>query len=135
MKKDETPQDNSALDKFTREVVYAVDTEGNYTTVLSTGWDVKSAALGAAWDDIAGRIQNAKEKVLAGEVSPLLFFMEYRLMDLSMLSAYTGFWKWQIKRHLRANIFSHLSEAKLLKYATAFNVTLEDLASMTIHED
>ena len=31
----------------------------------------------------------------------MLFFMEYRLMDLSILSDYTGFWKWQIRRHLK----------------------------------
>jgi hypothetical protein len=60
--------------------------------------------------------------------------MEYRLMDLNLLAEYTGYWKWQIKRHLKANVFKTLSEKKKKKYAEAFNVTVEDLKSMTVHD-
>ena len=41
MKKEDIPQDDGALNKLTREVVYATDSAGNYTTELSTGWEVK----------------------------------------------------------------------------------------------
>jgi hypothetical protein len=37
MKKEDIPQDDGALNKLTKEVVYAVDSSGNYTTELSTG--------------------------------------------------------------------------------------------------
>jgi hypothetical protein len=60
--------------------------------------------------------------------------MEYRLMDIGILSDYTGFWKWQIKRHLKPEVFKRLSEKKLQKYAEAFNVSAEDLKTMTVHE-
>ncbi|HMJ46491.1 MAG TPA: hypothetical protein VK498_04135, partial [Ferruginibacter sp.] len=63
MKKEDIPQDKSALNKLTKEVVYAVDNAGNYTTELSTGWEVKANALDVAWKDIEQRIQNAKQKV------------------------------------------------------------------------
>src|ERR1700750_974752 len=117
MKKDEVPQDLSSLGKITKEVCYATDSEGKYTTELSSGWDVKITALDAAWGDIAKRIAAAKQLVLDGKASPLLFFMEYRLMDAAIVAGYTGFWQWQVKRHLKPDVFNTLSENKLQKYA------------------
>jgi hypothetical protein len=134
MKKENVPQDMSSLGKITKEVCYATDSSGKYVTELSTGWDVKINALDVAWKDVEERIAKAKQQVLKGEASPLLFFMEYRLMDISILSDYTGFWKWQIKRHLKPEVFKKLSDKKLQKYAEAFNVKAEDLKTMTVHE-
>lgn len=134
MKQEDIPQDKGALSKLTREVVYAVDQTGSYTTSLSKGWEVKANALDVAWQDIEQRISSAKQKVLAGEASPLLFFMELRLMDIGIVSAYTGFWKWQVKRHLKPAVFGKLSEKKLQQYATAFNVNVTELKTMEVHE-
>jgi hypothetical protein len=134
MKKEEIPQDASALNKLTKEVCYAVDDAGNYTTELSTGWEVKANALDVAWDDIAERIAGAKKKVMNNEASPLLFFMEYRLMDVPIVAAYSGFWKWQVKKHLKPASFKKLSDNKLKKYAEAFNVSVDELKTMNVHE-
>lgn len=133
MKKEDIPQDDGALNKITKEVVYAVDSSGNYTTELSTGWEIKTVALDITWKDIDERIENARQKVLNNEASPLLYFMELRLMDMTTLSAYTGFWKWTIKQHLKPAPFKKLSEQKLKKYADAFNITVEELKSMRLN--
>jgi hypothetical protein len=135
MKKDEVPQDLSSLGRITREVCYATDNSGKYVTELSSGWDVKIKALDAAWGEIAIRIASAKQKVLNNNASPILFFMEDRIMDTSILADYTGFWRWQIKRHLKPAVYNKLSEKDLQKYAEAFNITVEDLKTMTVHED
>lgn len=135
MKKEEIPQDDGALNKLTKEVVYAVDSSGNYSTELSTGWEVKTKALDAAWQDIEQRIENAKQKVLNNEASPILYFIELRLMDIGILAAYTGFWKWTIKQHLKPSVFKKLSEKKLQQYADAFNVSVAELKTMNVHED
>jgi hypothetical protein len=135
MKKDDVPQDLSSLGKITKEVCYATDSNGKYLTELSSGWDVKIKALDIAWGDIEKRIAAAKQQVLDGKASQLLFFIEYRLMDIGILAGYTGFWKWQIKRHLKPEVFNNLSEKKLQKYAEAFNIKVEDLKTMTVHED
>jgi hypothetical protein len=134
MKKEDIPQDDGALNKFTKEVVYAVDNLGNYTTELSSGWDIKSTALNLAWEDIERRIESAKIKVINNEASPLLYFIELRLMDISILSAYTGFWKFSIKKHLKPMNFNKLSEKKLMKYARAFNISIDELKTMNVHE-
>jgi hypothetical protein len=135
MKKEEIPQDDGALSKLTKEVVYAVDSSGNYSTELSTGWDVKTKALDAAWEDIEQRIENARQKVLNNEASPILYFIELRLMDIGIVAAYTGFWKWKVKQHLKPSVFKKLSEKKLRQYADAFNVSVAELKTMNVHED
>lgn len=135
MKKEEVPQDLSSLGKITKEVCYATDDKGKYVTELSKGWDIKTTALDVAWKDIDQRILAAKEKVLRNEASPILYFMEKKLMDIGILAGYTGFWKWQIKRHLKPGVFNKLSNKILNKYVEVFNVTVEELKSMKAHED
>jgi hypothetical protein len=135
MKKEDVPQDLSSLGRITKEVCYATDESGKYVKELSRGWDVKITALDAAWGDIEIRMNAAKEKVLNGEASPLLFFMERALMDIAILAGYTGFWKWQIKKHLRPGVFSTLPDKKLQRYADVFNVSIADLKSMKVNED
>jgi len=135
MKKENVPQDLSSLGKITKEICYATDSSGKYVKELSSGWDVKINALNVAWNDIEGRIAWAREQVQSNAASPLLFFMEYRLMDLRILADYTGFWQWQIKRHLKPGVFNKLSGKQLQKYAEAFNVKVDDIKTMNVHED
>jgi hypothetical protein len=134
MKKEELPQDLGALGKITGEVCYVVDEAGNYTTVLSNGWEVKSSALEVAWKDVEQRIQTALQKVENKEASPILFFMELRMMDISIISAYTGFWKWQVRRHMNYKVFEKLSASRLAKYAALFEVSVEELKTMKANE-
>jgi hypothetical protein len=134
MKKEEIPQDLGALGKITGEVVYAVDESGKYSTALSNGWEVKSSALEVAWKDVEQRIEAARQKVISKEASPILFFMELRVMDIGIVAAYTGFWKWQVKKHMRNTIFEKLSDSKLARYAALFEVSVEELKTMKVHE-
>ena len=134
MKKNEIPQDPSILDKFTKEVCYALDESGQYTTELSRGWEVKASALGITWEDIEKKVRAARQLVLQGKASPLLYFIELRIMDIGIVSAYTGFWKWTIKRHLNPFVFKKLSDKKLQKYADLFEVSVDELKNMSIHE-
>jgi hypothetical protein len=132
MEKKDIPQDPSILDKFTKEICYAVDDTGKYVTDLSRGWDVKAKALGVTWTDIESRIEQAKQKVLRGEASPILYYMELRLMDIAIVSAYTGFWKWRIKRHLKPDQFKRLSLKNMQKYASAFDISIEKFKSINL---
>ena len=135
MKKEDVPQDLSSLGKITKEVCYATDEAGKYTTELSQGWDVKISALDAAWQDIGERVEAAKAKVLRGEASPLLYFMELKLMDIKVLAGYTGFWQWQIKRHLQPTVFKKLSDRAHRRYAEVFEISVADFNSLIVHED
>lgn len=127
MKKSELPQDKSALENFTREVCYVKNDEGRYETDLSIGWEPKKIALDQAWQEVEERVKAARNKVLSGQSSPVLYFMELKLMDLSVLSGYSGFWQWQIKRHMNPKVFGKLSDKQLRRYAEAFDITVDDL--------
>lgn len=131
MKKDEIPQDPGALGRIAKEVSYAVDENGNYTTGLSSGWEVKMNALDVAWQDVEKRIAEAKQKVSNGEASPLLYYMELKLMDIEIVAGYTGFWKWQVKKHLNPVVFKKLPDRKLEKYAKVFEITKEQLLQIS----
>lgn len=134
MQKKDIPQDPSVLDKFTKDICYAIDENGHYVTTKSRGWEVKATALDITWEDIQTRIEQTKQKVLKGEASPLLFFMELKLIDIKILAAYTGFRKWKIKKHLKPEVFNTLPEKTLKKYAEVFDVPVEVLKNMEVHE-
>jgi len=128
MEKDKVPQDQSNLTKNNvKELLYATDENGNYTTTLSTGWEPKTIALSNSIDEINERIADARQQVLDGEVSPIVYFMEVNKMDLTILASYVGFWKWRVKRHFKPSIFAKLNDKILQKYADTFEVSIEEL--------
>lgn len=133
MKKDEVPQDKSSLSSINmKELCYAVDENGNYTTALSEGWEPKTIALGNSMQLINERIEDAKNQVLKGEASPILYFMELHRMDEGILASYVGKWVWQVKRHFKPNVFKSLNEKLLQKYADAFGISTADLKNFKI---
>ncbi|PBJ12638.1 hypothetical protein [Flavobacterium sp. ACN6] len=128
MEKDKVPQDKSNLTKNNvKELLYATDENGNYTTTLSTGWEPKTIALSNSIDEINERIADARQQVLNGEVSPIVYFMEVNKMDLTILASYVGLWKWRVKRHFKPEVFAKLNDKILKKYADTFEVSVEEL--------
>ena len=128
MKKEQVPQDSSGLAKKNiHELCYAVDENGNYTTVKSSGWDVKASALDESMQLIEERVAETKKEILAGNVSPLAYFMELHRMDLSILASYVGIHKWFVKRHFNPKRFQKLSDKTLEKYADIFEISVDEL--------
>lgn len=132
MKKDQVPQDNSGLAKKNiHELCYAVDENGNYTTVQSSGWDVKASALDESLELIEERINETKKEISEGKLSPLAYFMEVHRMDVSILASYAGIHKWFVKRHFHPKRFKKLSDKTLKKYADVFEISVEELKNYT----
>lgn len=131
MKKKDVPQDDDGLleGKF-REPCYAVDEDGNYVAVPSTGWAPKNAALLQAWEEINLKAEEAKKDVLEGKVSILAWHMEKKIMGIKLLSQYTGFSRRKIKKHLKPSVFSELDPVTLQTYAATFNISMEELTNI-----
>ena len=131
MEKENVPQHDGNLSKKNlKELVYATDEKGNYTTTLSTGWEPKTIALTNSIDEISERISIAKKQVVDNKVSPIVYFMEYSRMDVGILASYVGMWQWRVKRHFKPQVFAKLNDSVLQKYADAFNISINELKNL-----
>ncbi len=136
MKKTDVPQDDANMmqGKF-REPVYVLDDNGNYTTVRSVGWDPKNEVMQDAWDNINEKVKLAREKVLAGKVSPIAYYIEKNIMDVRLVASYMGIWRWKVKRHMKPSVFRKLDYDILEKYAEVFGVSIEQLMDIRLVEN
>lgn len=125
----EVPQDSLEYkdrDKL-KKLVYAVGKDGKYTGVGSVGWEAENAATKQAWDVIEEELAETERKVKAGELSPIPYFMQKKLMDLTLLASYVCKWQWQVKRHFKPEVFKKLNDNMLQKYADTFGITIQEL--------
>ncbi len=106
---------------------YKMDENGNYTHDLLANWGNKEIVNNSSWDIVKERIKDAKDKVLAGELSPIAYYMQKCLTDIKTLSQYVGIAKWRIKRHMKPATFNKLSEKVLQKYADFFAISVAEL--------
>lgn len=125
----EVPQDSLEYkdrDKL-KKLVYAVGKDGKYTGIGSVGWEAENVATKQAWDAIEEELAETEKKVKAGELSPIPYFMQKKIMDLPLLANYAGKWQWQVKRHFKPDVFNNLSDNMLRKYADIFGITVQEL--------
>lgn len=131
MKTKDVPQDDAnMLQGKLREPVYSLDKNGNYTTVLSVGWDPKNAVMQEAWDNINERIGQARQDVLASKLSPIAYYIKKNIMDTGLVAKYMGIRKWKVKRHLKPRNFAKLSDDMLRKYAEVFSISIGELVDI-----
>jgi hypothetical protein len=53
--------------------------------------------------------------------------MNKHMMDVRVLAQYVGFTRWRVKRHLKPREFNKLDDETLKRYASVFNITIEQL--------
>lgn len=130
MKKDDVPQDKSRTYGGESKLMYAVDDDGKYTGVSSSGWEVETYATVAAVEALEAQRDAALKRGLVGETSPLEFHMFDKRMDMATLTSSTGYGAWRVKRHLKPNIFNALPDKKLEPYCEAMGIDLQTLKSL-----
>jgi hypothetical protein len=129
MQLDEVPQDGLEYkdrDKL-RKLMYATDKDGHYTGIPSAGWEAENAATKAAWDEVEEQLRETEAAVRAGKLSPIAYYMQKSLMDVSILARYVGKWQWTVKRHLKPAVFNGLSDSVLQQYAAVFEIPVSAL--------
>jgi len=128
MKKHEVPQDDDGLMEGRQmDLSYALDENGNYVTVPSCGWAPKNAALLQAWDVIQEKVEETRQMILQGKLSPIAYYMEKNIMDDKLLATYMRLPKWKVRRHLKPAGFKKMDEGTLRRYADTFGIPLEAL--------
>lgn len=130
MKQQDVPQDNSETYQGQKKLLYAVNDEGHYLGVKSTGWDVESFATKMAVDDLRQQTAQALKKAHNDQVSPLAYHMARLRFDLNSLAQTSGFFQWQIRRHLKPQVFNRLSQRKLGVYADIMKLSISELKTL-----
>ncbi|GAB1263660.1 hypothetical protein NBRC116493_31860 [Aurantivibrio infirmus] len=129
MKEDEVPQDNISTYAGHQKLLYAVDKNGSYTGVQSTGWQVEGEATLDAIEQINKDRLDAWQRVQDGQSSCLEFHMYNCRMDVALLAQTSGFFQWRIRRHFKPKVFHALSDSILNRYCEALNLSRKQLLS------
>lgn len=128
MKKEEVPQDEDNINQgLMTKVYYATDEQGHYGTQNSIGWETETIVTRQAWEVVNEQVEDARQKVLSGEASPVLYFKEKNIMTYDIVAGYVGTFSWVVWLHTKPFFFKRLSRKTLEKYAYAFRITVEDL--------
>lgn len=123
------PQDKSTTYGGYSKVVYATK-DGVYTSAITNGWQDEEYATLQAVDALKLQTDEAYHLVKTAQKSPLYFYMLAYRHDIASLAQCSGFFRWQVKRHLVPKIFNKLSIAKLSCYARALNLSIEQLNTL-----
>jgi hypothetical protein len=126
MEKKDVPQDHGIFGQW-HGVCYVTDENGNYVSSTTSGWEPTNIANGIAWEFINEDLDQILKRVKNGELSPLAYYMNKYMLDPKVLGRYVGLTRWRVKRHLKPNVFNNLSDEILQRYASIFNMTVEEL--------
>ena len=110
-----------------REMLYSYDEGGNFEKDVTYHGEPDRVVLQQAWDMFNERKEQAKQRVLAGKASPIVYYMEKIYTDTLSLSMMAGIPIWKVKLHFRPWFFKRMSEKDRKKYAEAFNISVDQL--------
>ena len=103
-----------------RELLYNYNQDGKFDKQVGFHGEADRIILQQAWDLFNERIEEAKQKVLAGKVSPVVYYMEKILTDPMNLSMMAGIPIWKVKLHFKPWFFKRTC---LLKSLRQFNLS------------
>jgi len=123
---DDIPQDQSESYGGHKKIIYGTH-GGHYQAATSSGWADEAYATEMAVAELDEQTRAAREAVARGEYSPLYYHMFRFRHDETGLAMAAGVWKWQLRRHLRPEIFAKLPYKTLQKYADALQISIDEL--------
>jgi len=95
-------------------------------------WERKLDACTVVLTKHSQELETIRQQVLDGQLSPLAYHLQTNLFNLNLLSAYTGIPKRRIRKHLKPDHFNQLDEKTLNIYAAIFEITVEELKTISI---
>ncbi|MDR3088420.1 MAG: hypothetical protein LBU39_01205 [Desulfobulbaceae bacterium] len=127
MNQRDVPQDRISTFAGHKKAVYAIDEQGEYALVETSGWRVEELVTCQALAELAERRQEAYAAWRDGLASPLPWHMYNKKMDVEILARESGLWKWRVRRHFRLRTFLKLSPKILRIYAEVLGISPEEL--------
>lgn len=111
-------------------MLYAVDENGKYIGVQSSGWEAESFSTELAVAEMIRQRNAAWQRAREGRTSPLEYHMYQSRMDFDTLVMVTGLWRWRVRRHFKPQVFARLSDAVLIRYASAMGISVTSLKQL-----
>ena len=131
MNKEQVPQDEENLNEGKlAKLYYATDDKGHYVKVNSIGWEPETVAMQQAWDVVNNDVEDARERVIKGKASPLLYYLKKNIMTPGLVASYVGTLSLIVKLHCRPFFFKRLSKKTLEKYAYTFRISVAELTDI-----
>lgn len=110
-------------------VSYTRNDRGDFELVPQFADQPVTVANKQAWQEIGRQVERSREKVMAGRVSCLHYYMTVSLMDIGLLARYAGLPRWRVRLHMFPFFFARLPASTLQKYAEVFNIAPENLSA------
>jgi hypothetical protein len=129
MKINEVPQDITFYEGE-KKVCYALDDQGKYVIVTTSGWSAEDVVNGLAVADLAANLEKTRQEVLQGLKSSLCYHMERRQMTPEILAKTVGMLSFRVRRHFRPEVFIGLKPSILERYARALAINIGELKSV-----
>jgi hypothetical protein len=123
----DVPQENSVTYGGHLKVVYARTNDGRLGLVQSRGWEAEEIVTRQAVQAFEELAVAARERMRAGQSSPLEVHMYRARMDIALLAQASGLWRWQVRRHIRPAVFARLSNTLRARYAEALGIAPDQL--------
>ena len=131
MNKEQVPQDEENLNEGKlAKLYYATDDKGHYVKVNSIGWEPETVAMQQAWDVVNHEVEDAREKVIKGQASPVLYYLKKNIMTPALVASYVGTLSLVVRLHCRPFFFNRLSKKTLEKYAFTFRISVAELTDI-----
>ena len=130
MKNEEVPQQAAKAFLGHSKALYAQDASGHYGIVPSAGWEAEEIVLDQAIAEYDLAAAEALARAREGQGSALEVHMWRRRMDVLLLAQSSGFFQWQVRRHLRPGALEALPLSKQQRYAEALGLSLDALVRL-----
>lgn len=130
MDKQAVPQDQSPTYEGLRKLMYAIDENGKYVGVASSGWEVESFSTELAVAEMIRQRDAAWQRAREGKTSALEYHMYRNRMDFDTLVMTSGLWRWRVKRHFNPGVFAKLSDSVLARYASVMGISVASLKQL-----
>jgi hypothetical protein len=128
MKENQVPQDSENLNEGKlAKLYYATDENGHYVKVNSVGWEPETIAMRQAWEIVEDGVEEAREKVINGKASPILYYMKKNIMTIPMVASYVGTLGWRVRLDMLPFFFNRVSKKRMERYAFTFRITVDEL--------
>jgi hypothetical protein len=132
MREEEVPQERSYY-RGHRRACWAVGKDSHYVLAKSAGWEVERVATEQALLELEEAVETARQRVLAGELSPLAYHLAARQMTPRLAARHVGLSTWRVKRLLKPAAFARLGPELVERWSRALDVSLEDLRRVPDH--